>query len=84
MGVPLQDASYADHMSPVVFLVLVLNVLPQCCCRSQMLCGELTLHTRTAIVVAQQLTAARFEIQQQSGGQYLVTCEGAAVAAQRG
>lgn len=51
--------------------------------RSQMLCGELTLHTRTAIAVAQQLTAARFEIQQQSGSQYLVTCDGAAVAAQQ-
>jgi RNA 3'-terminal phosphate cyclase (ATP) len=48
-----------------------------------MMCGELTLHTRTAIAVAQQLTSATFEIKQQSGGQYLVTCDGAAITAQQ-
>lgn len=32
---------------------------------SRMLCGELTLHTRTAIAVAQQLTAARFTVTRQ-------------------
>jgi RNA 3'-terminal phosphate cyclase (ATP) len=47
-----------------------------------MLCGGLTLHTRTAIAVAQQLTTAEFEVAQQPGGQYLVTCEGAALPAQ--
>jgi RNA 3'-terminal phosphate cyclase (ATP) len=48
-----------------------------------MLCGELTLHTRTAIVVAQQLTSAKFDVKQQIGGQYLITCDGAAIAAQQ-
>jgi RNA 3'-terminal phosphate cyclase (ATP) len=43
-------------------------------------CGAppLTLHTRTAIAVAEQLTGARFRVEEADGGKHvLVTCEGA-------
>ncbi|EFN53149.1 hypothetical protein CHLNCDRAFT_136921 [Chlorella variabilis] len=59
--------------------------------RSRLLTGEPTLHTRTACMVAAQLTGARFSIskapqkqqQQRYGGAelWLVECEGAGVAA---
>lgn len=44
-------------------------------------CGELTLHTRTAIAVAEQLTAAKFQIVQQSKHIWLISCNGAAIRA---
>ena len=47
--------------------------------QSSVLCGELTLHTRTAIAVAEQLTAAKFTIcrPQAAVGPWRVTCQGA-------
>jgi len=38
--------------------------------------GPLTLHTRTAIWVAEQLTNAKFEIKENSDGTCLITCDG--------
>lgn len=57
--------------------------------RSRMLTGEPTLHTRTACMVAEALTGARFSVapapaapgQAQRPGLWLVECEGAALAA---
>lgn len=54
-----------------------------------MLTGEPTLHTRTACMVAEALTGARFSVapapaapgQAQRPGLWLVECEGAALAA---
>jgi hypothetical protein len=51
--------------------------------RSEVSCSEPTLHTRTAIVVAEALTGARFAVSQQEGPRWLITCEGAAVKAGR-
>ncbi|KAF8065648.1 hypothetical protein HT031_003249 [Scenedesmus sp. PABB004] len=49
--------------------------------QSAMLTGELSLHTRTAIAVAQQLLpAARFEVTQR-GEHYVVRCAGAGTTA---
>lgn len=45
--------------------------------RSRMLCGELTLHTRTAMVVAEALTACKFKVHEREGGLWLVECQGA-------
>ena len=51
--------------------------------RSTVLCGEPTLHTRTAIAVAEQLTAARFtvsRVQHSSGqGPWTISCQGAGI-----
>lgn len=49
--------------------------------RSAVLTREPSLHTRTAIAVAEQLTAARFVVSERGTGLWLVECEGAAVAA---
>lgn len=57
--------------------------------RSRVLTGEPTLHTRTACMVAEALTGARFSVapapaapgQAQRQGVWLVECEGAGVAA---
>ncbi|PRW59938.1 RNA 3 -terminal phosphate cyclase [Chlorella sorokiniana] len=57
--------------------------------RSRVLTGEPTLHTRTACMVAEALTGARFTVapapaapgQAQRPGLWLIECEGAAVAA---
>ncbi|KAL4459062.1 hypothetical protein ABPG75_013927 [Micractinium tetrahymenae] len=57
--------------------------------RSQLLTGEPTLHTRTACMVAEALTGARFRIAQHpqpagvggDSGLWLIECQGAAVAA---
>jgi RNA 3'-terminal phosphate cyclase (ATP) len=48
---------------------------------SRFLCGEPTLHTRTAIAVAEQLSAARFSLSRQEGGTCLVECTGAGILA---
>ena len=47
---------------------------------SRMLCGALTLHTRTAIAVAQQLTGAQFGLEDRGNDLWLLVCAGAAVA----
>lgn len=44
-------------------------------------CGEPTLHTRTAIAIAEQLTTASFQIAKQSDCIWLIACDGAAVPA---
>lgn len=47
---------------------------------SNMLCTEPTLHTRTAMVVAEQLTAAKFEVHKPVGNKcWQIHCIGAAV-----
>lgn len=48
-----------------------------------MLCTEPTLHTRTAMVVAEQLTAAKFEVHKPAGTKecWQVHCKGAAIPA---
>ncbi|GAB4823380.1 hypothetical protein N2152v2_010426 [Parachlorella kessleri] len=47
---------------------------------SRVLTGEPSLHTRTAICVAEQLTAARFEVSPApQGGLWTITCQGAAI-----
>lgn len=57
--------------------------------RSRLLTGEPTLHTRTACMVAEAFTGARFHITRQpqpagadgESGLWLIECDGAAVAA---
>ncbi|KAF7778903.1 hypothetical protein Agabi119p4_3248 [Agaricus bisporus var. burnettii] len=46
--------------------------------KSQVRCGtkDLTLHTRTAIWVAEQLTEAKFEVKQEDSGHWTIHCEG--------
>ncbi|XP_002961979.2 RNA 3'-terminal phosphate cyclase [Selaginella moellendorffii] len=44
--------------------------------RSRMKCGEITLHTRTAIHFASLLSRAVFEIQEVGGGTNIVSCDG--------
>jgi RNA 3'-terminal phosphate cyclase (ATP) len=52
---------------------------------SYMACGEPTLHTRTAMVLAEKLTAAKFTISKPVGRReadcWMISCEGAGVAA---
>jgi RNA 3'-terminal phosphate cyclase (ATP) len=50
---------------------------------SQLLTGAPTLHTRTACLVAEALTGARFSIAAQNGstGLWVLACDGAGVAA---
>lgn len=45
---------------------------------SQVRCGKspLTLHTRTAIWVAEQLTSAKFETEQEASGHTIIRCNG--------
>lgn len=53
---------------------------------SKFTCGEATLHTRTAAVVAEQLTDAKFDIGQRKQGGYkgcTITCRGAAICSSR-
>ena len=52
---------------------------------SRVLCGEPTLHTRTAIAVAEQLSAARFTLSRQEGlgSTWLLECTGAGIVAGR-
>lgn len=44
-------------------------------------CGELSLHTRTAIQVAEMLTAAKFAVRQLPSGVWEIACEGAGIKA---
>lgn len=48
---------------------------------SKISCGQLTLHTRTAIAVAEQMTTAMFRVEQQSQNIWFISCTGGAVAA---
>ena len=50
---------------------------------SRMLSQQPTLHTRTAMVVAEQLTSAKFTVTQQNPSLWLVECTGAAIPAGR-
>ncbi|KAL6763855.1 hypothetical protein V8C86DRAFT_2483322 [Haematococcus lacustris] len=45
---------------------------------SHLVCSEPTLHARTAIAVAEQLTSARFSITRQAGGsaRWHIRCKG--------
>ena len=45
---------------------------------SRVLCGELTLHTRTAMAVAEQVVGARFDVDA-AGSAWRVECVGAGV-----
>lgn len=44
--------------------------------RSSIRTQELTLHTRTAIAIAEELTDARFQVKADSKGTFLITCDG--------
>ena len=50
---------------------------------SRMSCGEPTLHTRTAMTVAEMLTAAKFAVKPPKGEvqHWLLECVGAGIAA---
>lgn len=50
---------------------------------SKVSCTEPTLHTRTAMVVAEQLTAAKFAVQKPSGSHdcWQIHCKGAGIPA---
>ncbi len=51
---------------------------------SSMTCGEPTLHTRTAMVIAEQLTSAKFTVRRpapRSQEPWTISCKGAGVAA---
>ena len=50
---------------------------------SRMLCRAPTLHTRTAIAVAQQLSGSRLHVEERGNDLWLLVCTGAAVAAQQ-
>ncbi|KAK9862268.1 hypothetical protein WJX84_007720 [Apatococcus fuscideae] len=50
---------------------------------SKMLCQQPTLHTRTAMVVAEQMTSAHFTVTQQASSLWLIECQGAALAARQ-
>ncbi|KXN90464.1 RNA 3'-terminal phosphate cyclase [Leucoagaricus sp. SymC.cos] len=46
--------------------------------KSEVKCGKegLSLHTKTAIWVAEQLTAAKFEVEQEESGHWIIRCDG--------
>ncbi|XP_013407646.1 RNA 3'-terminal phosphate cyclase [Lingula anatina] len=44
--------------------------------KSVIMCGPISLHTETAIHVAQQMTQAKFEVKQIQGETWQITCEG--------
>lgn len=48
---------------------------------STLTCGQPDLHTRTAAVIAEQLTDSKFRFKEPSkgSGMYTVTCEGAGI-----
>lgn len=48
--------------------------------RSSVACGPLTLHTKTAIWVAEQLTDAKFEIEEGADGRTVIHCTGIALS----
>ncbi|KAI0209526.1 hypothetical protein LSAT2_005778 [Lamellibrachia satsuma] len=43
--------------------------------KSRVKCGEVTLHTKTAIAMAQLLTKAKFEVKLSEGGANIIECE---------
>ena len=51
---------------------------------SRVLCGEPTLHTRTAMVVAEQLTSAKFTVERpkEPGRPWTMVCQGAGITAE--
>ena len=61
----------------VIFLALATGC-------SSILCGEPTLHTRTAMVVAEQLTCAKLKVQhpKEPGRPWTVSCQGAGIVAE--
>lgn len=50
---------------------------------SRIVCGQLTLHTRTAIAVAEQLSTAKFTTRRLPTGAWLIECFGAGIVAGR-
>ena len=58
----------------IVFMALA-------CGTSRMLCRTPSLHTRTAVAVAQQLTGARFDVEVHPDNLFLITCSGTDLAA---
>jgi len=46
--------------------------------RSELRCGkgDLTLHTQTAMWIAEQLTTAKFDIEKETSGHNVIRCEG--------
>ena len=44
--------------------------------RSRMRTGPLTLHTETAIDIAEKFTGVKFEVKKDSGDSFLIECEG--------
>lgn len=53
---------------------------------SRMSCGEPSLHTRTAMSIAERLTTAKFRVRKPKGNMqhWIIECEGAGVMAQTG
>lgn len=50
--------------------------------QSRMTCGEPTLHTRTAMVIAEKLTAAKFTVRRPKDSEpWTIICDGAGIAA---
>ena len=51
---------------------------------SRMSCGEPSLHTRTAMCIAEKLTNAKFRVRKPKGDvqHWIIECEGAGVTAQ--
>lgn len=72
------DAFYACRLQDqlIIFMAMAEG-------ESEMLCTEPTLHSRTAMVVAEQLTSAKFTVHKPSGqsGCWCVCCKGAALQA---
>jgi len=65
------DEHLADQL--VVYMALARGT-------SAALIGEPSLHTRTAVAVAEQLLGAEFAVQRRADGLWAVRCEGAGVA----
>ncbi|OBZ75223.1 RNA 3'-terminal phosphate cyclase [Grifola frondosa] len=61
------DEHLQDQM--IIFLALARD-------RSTVRTGPLTLHTKTAIWVAEQLTDAKFEVQEEADGTTIIYCDG--------
>ncbi|KAI0928221.1 hypothetical protein AcW1_005532 [Taiwanofungus camphoratus] len=69
------DEYMQDQM--IIFLALAQG-------RSTVRTGPLTLHTKTAIWVAEQLTSAKFEVNEEPEGQTVIECEGMGYTVQPG
>ncbi|KZT66816.1 RNA terminal phosphate cyclase domain 1 [Daedalea quercina L-15889] len=61
------DEYMQDQM--IIFLALAKG-------RSMVKTGPLTLHTKTAIWVAEQLTRAKFEVREESASSFIIQCDG--------